>query len=214
MQVMRLINNCLTQLKKILYSNQGVAFLMGIFVALALSTIPLNQTQSEIKLNQETKLTTVTVGPHFDYAKPVKLRIPKIDSIVDFSETLGLVENGEVAVPKNYTTVGWYKYSPTPGEIGPAVVLGHVDSYQGPAVFYKLKDLVPGDDIYIDREDGSIAHFVINSLENYKQSEFPTQVVYGDINYAGLRLITCSGIYNQGKQRYSHNLVVFASLVE
>jgi sortase (surface protein transpeptidase) len=156
----------------------------------------------------------VIEGPVLSESLPTRLRIPKISVDTTFVEPLGLAQSGEVAVPDSDTEVGWYQYSPTPGELGPAVVLGHVDSYTGPAVFFYLGQVEPGDDIYIDREDGSTAHFVVEALERPKQSEFPTARVYGNLNYAGLRLITCSGIYERGKQRYTHNLVVYAKLVE
>lgn len=146
-------------------------------------------------------------------SEPTRLRIPKLEIDTTFVPPLGLLENGEVGVPDSYTEVGWYKYSPTPGALGPAVILGHVDSYEGPAVFFYLGQLEPGDDVYIDREDGRTAHFKVESLERPKQAEFPTERVYGDIDHAGLRLITCSGTYVRGNQRYTHNLVVYAKLV-
>ncbi len=146
-------------------------------------------------------------------SEPTRLRIPKLDIDTTFVPPLGLLPNGEVAVPDSYTEVGWYKYGPTPGALGPAVILAHVDSYAGPAVFFYLGQLEPGDDVYVDRADGSTAHFKVESLERPRQAEFPTARVYGDIDHAGLRLITCSGIYVKGNQRYTHNLVVYARLV-
>lgn len=163
---------------------------------------------------EETGSSSVPVGPIMSLSNPVRLSIPSLNISTNFTKPLGLNSNGEVDVPDTYTEVGWYKFSPTPGEIGPAVVLGHVDSYTGPAIFYSLGQLKPGDDIFIDREDGSTAHFQVSYFERYDQSEFPTEKVYGNINYAGLRLITCTGTFNKGKQRYSHNLVVYAKLVE
>lgn len=153
-------------------------------------------------------------GPILGTSKPTHIRIPKINVTADFEKPLGLTLDGEVAVPEAYDTVGYYKYGPTPGELGPAVVLGHVDSVAGPAVFYSLGQLEVGDEIDIDREDGTTATFLVTKLERHPQSGFPTEEVYGNINYAGLRLITCSGIFNKGAQRYSHNLIVFAELKE
>jgi hypothetical protein len=145
---------------------------------------------------------------------PMHLDIPAIQLSASFTLPLALAESGEVAVPESYTEVGWYKFSPTPGELGPSVILGHVDSYQGPAVFWPLGKLVVGDEINITREDGTVVTFVVEGLERYPQSDFPTEKVYGNINYAGLRLITCSGTYNKGAKRYTHNLVVYAKLKE
>lgn len=164
---------------------------------------------------QEAPAAPVSVsGPVLPAATPTTLRIPKLNINTSFVPPLGLLENGEVAVPDSYTEVGWYKYSPTPGALGPAVVLGHVDSYAGPAVFFSLGQLAPGDDIYIDREDGTTAHFKVESLERPTQAAFPTERVYGNIDHAGLRLITCSGTYVRGTARYTHNLIVYARLVE
>ena len=145
---------------------------------------------------------------------PTRLRIPKIYIDTTFENPLGLKPDQTVEVPKSFEKVGWYKYSPTPGELGPAVILGHVDSYLGPAVFIGLGALEPGDEILIDREDGSTATFAVTALERYEQSGFPTELVYGDIDHAGLRLVTCSGTYDHDTLRYSHNTVVYAQLQE
>lgn len=153
-------------------------------------------------------------GPVLATSTPVRLRIPALSIDAPFTEPLGLTATGEAVVPKGYEEVGWYKYGPTPGAYGPAVIFGHVDSYQGPAIFFYLGQLKPGDDVYVDRADGSSAHFKVLELKRYPQSDFPTAAVYGDLPYAGLRLITCSGNYERGVQRYSHNLVVYARLVE
>ncbi len=146
-------------------------------------------------------------------AEPVRLAIPKIDVDVAFEAPLGLKESGEIEVPEAYDTVAYYKYGPTPGELGPAVILGHVDSFEGPAVFFSLGQLKPGDQIMVTRADGSLAIFAVEALERHPQSGFPTVQVYGDLDHAGLRLITCSGTYDHGTLRYSHNLIVFAKLV-
>lgn len=147
-------------------------------------------------------------------SEPVSLSIPKLNINTTFEEPLGLNEDRTIEVPDSYDKVGWYKYGPTPGELGPAVILGHVDSYQGPAVFFYLGQLAVGDEIDITRSDGTIAKFSVTALERYEQSVFPRELVYGDIDYAGLRLVTCSGTYVHGAQRYTHNLVVYAALDE
>ena len=153
-------------------------------------------------------------SPIMNYSEPIKLSIPRINLNTDFEAPLGINANKEVEPPKSFDHVGWYKYSPPPGSLGPSVVLGHVDSKNGPAIFFSLGQLEIGDDIFIDRSDGSVVHFKVDFLERYEQKEFPTEKVYGNINHAGLRLVTCSGIYLRGQQRYTHNLVVYASLVE
>jgi len=144
---------------------------------------------------------------------PTRLYIPDIGVDTTFV-SLGLKNNYEIETPKTFDQVGWYVYGPTPGELGPSVILGHVDSYEGPAVFFSLGQLEPGDEIDVTREDGSVAVFEVEKLERYLQSNFPTSLVYGDIDYAGLRLITCSGSYDHQQLRYDHNLIVYAALVE
>jgi sortase (surface protein transpeptidase) len=148
----------------------------------------------------------------FDRSAPVNLRIPKIGLDAEFVPPLGLNDDQTVSVPDSYEKVGWYKHGATPGEIGPAVILGHVDSYEGPAVFFSLGQLKSGDEIEVDREDGTTAIFVVDEIRRYDQQDFPTELVYGQIKHAGLRLVTCTGTFNRGIQRYSHNLVVYASL--
>lgn len=148
------------------------------------------------------------------HATPTRIRIPSVDLTATFEGPLGIHDDQTVEVPDSYEEVGWYKYGPTPGELGPAIVLGHVDSYEGPAVFWPLRKLKPEDQIFIDRIDGTTATFTVDRLEEYSQNGFPTDKVYGDLDYAGLRLITCSGVYNHGTFRYSHNLIVFAHLSE
>lgn len=144
---------------------------------------------------------------------PVRLRIPDIFIDTNFVP-LGLQDNGEIEIPEGYTEVGWYTYGPTPGEIGPSVVLGHVDSYQGPGVFLFLGQLKEGSVVYIDREDGTTATFRVTALERYNRDEFPTEKVYGNLDYAGIRLITCSGTYNRDTLEYDRVLVVYGELVD
>jgi sortase (surface protein transpeptidase) len=165
------------------------------------------------EVTQNVATTSTVTSYSLPAVLPQQLRIPRIKLAVPFSSPLGLLPSGEVAVPTEYDAVGWYKYSPAPGSLGPAVVLGHVDSYEGPAVFFSLGQLDAGDDIFVDREDGSVAHFKVEKLVRQNQGEFPTEEVYGNIDHAGLRLITCSGIFDRTLQRYSHNLIVYARLV-
>lgn len=144
---------------------------------------------------------------------PQTLSIPAINLTAQFETPLGVDAEGAVEVPKTYESVGWYKYGPTPGEKGPAVILGHVDSYEGPAVFYSLGQVSPGDQILITRADDSIVTFEVTGFERVEQADFPTDRVYGNLSYGGIRLVTCTGTYDKGAQRYSHNLIVYGKLV-
>ncbi len=189
----------------------GVGLVFGVVLFFTISILSGQKDQVGVPLPVEESPQAVLAFPS---SEPTRLRIPALKLNTTFVEPLGLLENGEAAVPDSYGEVGWYKYSPTPGSVGPAVIFGHVDSYTGPAVFFSLGQLKPDDDIYIERADGTTAHFKVESMERPAQSEFPTARVYGDIDHAGLRLITCTGIYVRGTQRYTHNLIVYARLVE
>ncbi len=217
--------------KSLLYSNKGLVVVVFVFLLLIgssffdlkiLSSLNLNNDKAVIQISDEHNVGEESIlskpliaqGPMLNFSEPVKLLIPKINVNSDFELPLDIEESGDVRVPNSYDKVGWYKYSPTPGELGPAVIFGHVDSKTGPAVFYSLGQLKTDDDIYVERADGSTAHFKVDFFERYEQKEFPTELVYGDIDHAGLRLVTCSGIYLRGQQRYTHNLVVYARLVD
>lgn len=143
---------------------------------------------------------------------PARLTIPSLNIEANFGPTLGLTINQEVEVPDDFAEVGWYQYSPVPGDQGPAVVLGHVDSRTGPAVFFSLGQLDNGEEVVIQRSDGSEVVFEVTGSEVYGQDSFPTELVYGDIDHSGLRLVTCSGWYNRDEGRYSHNRVIYAKL--
>ena len=126
---------------------------------------------------------------------------------------VGLNKDGTVEVPTNYAQAAWYRYGPTPGALGPAVILGHVDSRNGPAVFYNLTSMKPGQVIEVTRADNTTARFRVDAIKTFLKSEFPTEAVYGPIDYAGLRLITCGGIYDQKAKDYQSNVIAFATLI-
>ncbi|MER7558932.1 class F sortase [Nocardioides sp. NPDC126508] len=148
-----------------------------------------------------------------DQVAPVRLEIPAI-GLDRRLLRLGLDEHRKLQVPTmaQADRPGWYRYSPTPGDIGPSVIAGHVDSTRGPAVFYRLRELGKGDTIRVQRADGRLAVFVVDKVRLVQKSRFPTEEVYGPIRYAGLRLITCGGDYDRDRGGYQRNLVVFAKL--
>lgn len=168
--------------------------------------------ETPAKLDDIPNTMTEIVGAVLPESAPVRISISAINVEAEFESPLGLKSNGEIEVPETYDKVAYYGYGPTPGELGPAVILGHVDSYEGPAVFFSLGQLKEGDEIKVEREDGTTAVFAVTKLERHLQSGFPTREVYQDIDHAGLRLITCTGVYDHGSLRYSHNLIVFAKL--
>ena len=144
-------------------------------------------------------------------SSPVSVRAPSIGVDSTLGQ-VGLNPDRTIEVPTSYTQAGWYRLGPTPGAIGPAVILGHVDSFKGPGVFFNLGDLRPGRDVDVTREDKTVAHFRVDAIKTYPKSDFPTQDVYGAINYAGLRLITCGGTFDTKTRSYDSNTVVYASL--
>ena len=141
---------------------------------------------------------------------PVRLLIPAI-GVDSRLMRLGLQADGSVEVPPNAFPAGWYTPSPTPGELGPAIILGHVH-WNGPGVFYDLHKVKPGDQIIVTRADGSKPAFRIARVAAFPKVQFPTKVVYGNIDHAGLRLITCGGLDSRSG-KYEDNLVVFADLI-
>lgn len=143
---------------------------------------------------------------------PVRVQIPAIGVDSELMD-LGLKPDGTLEVPPEGFPAGWYTGAPTPGEVGPAIIAGHVD-WSGPGVFYDLHRLRPDDQVTVQRADGSAAVFRITRVEQYSKDAFPTEEVYGDVDHAGLRLITCGGVFNRVTGSHDDNIVVFAELVE
>lgn len=155
------------------------------------------------------------VGPVLPPSKPVTLDIPVIH-VHSRLQYLGRTAQGAMEVPApgpRYDDAAWYRHSPTPGSLGPAVLEGHVDSAaSGPSVFFSLGRLKPRDRVLVTRADGLVAEFSVNGVRRYRKDHFPTDLVYGDTNHAGLRLLTCGGAFDRATGHYVDNIVVFASL--
>lgn len=154
---------------------------------------------------------------------PVSVRIPAIG--VDEPDVLGLgvAPDGSAEVPEDYGRVGWFdrtlgarRAGVTPAQVpiaegrGPTVLLGHVDSRNGPAAFYRLRDLRPGDVIEVGRSDGSVARYGVERTEQVAKDAFPTFAVFGSTATDVLRLVTCAGDFDRGARSYTDNLVVHA----
>jgi LPXTG-site transpeptidase (sortase) family protein len=146
-----------------------------------------------------------SASPH----DPVRIRIPAIG--VDASvQSLTVDQNGVLPPPDTYDVTGWWRQGPEPGERGPAVIAGHVDSKRGPAVFFHLTDLSRGDQIFVDRADGTTTVFTTQRVEQHDKNAFPTDAVYGGVPDSQLRLITCGGKFDRKAHRYIDNVIVFA----
>jgi sortase (surface protein transpeptidase) len=156
-----------------------------------------------------------TSGPVLARSVPVRLEIPQLDVNSDLLQ-LGLNPDQTVQVPPlgKDSRAGWYKYSPTPGQLGPSVLLGHVDSAKyGPGVFFKLGALRPGSTLSVTRSDRITAVFRVDRVVSYPKDNFPTLEVYGNTDSAQLRLITCGGKFDLSTHNYENNIVAFATLI-
>jgi hypothetical protein len=145
-------------------------------------------------------------------APPVALQIPAIGVRTTLIR-LGLTRQGTLQVPGSPSVAGWYTGSPRPGEIGSSIIAGHIDSYLGPGVFYRLRELHPGDRIYVRQADGRSAVFEVTAVHQYPKSHFPAAAVYGPVPDAELRLITCGGTFDYTTRSYLSNVVVYSTEV-
>jgi sortase (surface protein transpeptidase) len=140
---------------------------------------------------------------------PVRVEIPAI-GVSSPLVRLGLNRDGTMQVPGDFQVAGWFTGGPQPGQLGPAVIAGHVDSRTGPAVFYRLRDLRPGDQIRVVRADHRVVRFQVESLASYPKQALPDEAVYGATTAPALRLITCAGTFDRSRHSYRDNLVVSA----
>ena len=143
---------------------------------------------------------------------PVRLRVAAIKLDVPLIE-LGINADHTVEVPSDYKQAGWYRLGPAPGENGSAVVLGHVDSYLGPGVFFELSKMKAGDTVDVDLADGTATHFAVTSVATYPKDQFPTERVYAPHGGSKLQLVTCGGEFDTASRNYLSNVVVYTSLV-
>jgi hypothetical protein len=158
---------------------------------------------------------TAAKGPSLHQSVPVSVAIPSI-GVESRLLRLGRNQDGTMQVPDLVTSAdeaAWYKYSVTPGQIGTAVIEGHVDSYQGPAVFFRLGALRPGNRVNVTLADGITAVFRVTGVREYPKAEYPANTIYAPAKYAALRLITCGGDFDAVTGHYLGSVVVFASLV-
>ncbi|MBO0801922.1 MAG: class F sortase [Nocardiopsaceae bacterium] len=152
--------------------------------------------------------------PSLRRSTPVSISVPSI-GVHSKLLHLGLNSDGTIqvpALPAKANLAAWYKHSATPGQIGTSVIEGHVDSYAGPAVFFRLGALRPGDTIDVTLADGVTAIFRVTGVREYPKVHFPARAIYGTTNYAALRLITCGGTFDYATGHYLSSTVVFASL--
>lgn len=145
-----------------------------------------------------------------EVAEPVRLRIPAIhvDSPLDH---LGRLPDGTIAVPNSPVVAGWYDEGPRPGQSGPAVILGHVDSRKGPGVFFRLSELKLGTLAYVDRADGTTIAFRVQRVSQVPKISFPTDLVYSPTLEPSLQLVTCGGSFDNHARSYRDNVIAYTS---
>jgi hypothetical protein len=193
----------------------GVALIVFGAAAIGIAMLAQQHAPSPAAAAAGTIGPTARKEPSLRRSTPVSMAIPAI-GVQSALLHLGLNPNGTIEVPDLSTSAdeaAWYKYSVTPGQLGTSVIEGHVDSYQGPAVFYRLGALHPDDRINVRLADGITAVFRVTGVREYTKAEFPTAMVYGPTNYASLRLVTCGGAFDFSTGHYLSSVVVFASLV-
>ncbi|MFE7505556.1 class F sortase [Promicromonospora sp. NPDC057488] len=144
-------------------------------------------------------------------SEPVRISIPSIDVDAGF-EHLGIGSDGRLDAPVDYDLAGWYADGVEPGDVGPAIVAGHVDSRTAPAVFVRLAELDPGAEVVVEMSDGDLLTFETTRSTQSAKSAFPTADVYSNVPAPELRLVTCAGDFDSGSGHYVDNLVVFAEL--
>jgi LPXTG-site transpeptidase (sortase) family protein len=145
-------------------------------------------------------------------AVPVALRIPAIGVSVSLG-TLGLNPDRTVQVPTKYQQPGWFRLGPSPGEVGSAVILGHVDDFKGPAAFFRLGALKMGDKVEVSLANGVLANFKVTTVAIYPKTQFPASQVYASHGYSALQLVTCGGAFDTRTGHYLSNVVAYTTLV-
>ena len=160
---------------------------------------------------------SVTAAPSATAAPqqaPVRIVIPAIGVNAPVMQ-LGLNADQTIQVPplEAHNLAGWYKYGPAPGQAGPAVIVGHIDSTTGPSVFFRLRYLVKGDKVSITLAGGRVVAYTVDGLQQVSKTAFPTKSVYGSTPYPALRLITCGGDFDPATGHYLSDIIVFAHLL-
>jgi hypothetical protein len=193
----------------------GTALLLGGAAAVGVGVLAQRHAPSPAAAAAGTVGPAAPKEPSLRRSAPVSVVIPVI-GVRSPLLRLGLNPDGTIQVPDIATSAdeaAWYENSVTPGQIGTAVIEGHVDSEVGPAVFYRLGALHPGDHIDVTLADGMTAVFRVTGVREYSKVDFPTEMIYSRTNYASLRVVTCGGTFDSGTGHYLSSVVVFASLV-
>ncbi|WP_334148210.1 class F sortase [Microbacterium sp.] len=152
-----------------------------------------------------------TSSPESAAGVPQRVQIPSI-GVDSALEDLALGDGGRLGAPVDFDLAGWYADGVVPGDVGPAIIAGHVDSPTAPAVFARIGELVPGAEVIVTMSDGSALTFEVSGSVQSPKAEFPTAAVYSNVPAPELRLITCGGVFDTSTGHYLDNLIVFAQL--
>lgn len=200
----------------------GLGLLVGAFMppsnprseVLASTSTPTSTSTSTSNSTSSVTVTTqLPLNSHVRVASsaPRTLSIPSIGVTTSVGQ-LGLLANGQVMVPATTKTAGWFKYGPAPGQVGSSVILGHVDSYKGPGIFFYIRTLHPGALVTVGLANGKKVKFVVTKVVQYSKQGFPNRLVYGALDKPGVRalnLVTCGGAFDHATGSYLANIVVF-----
>jgi sortase (surface protein transpeptidase) len=187
-----------------------LAFSLTTVTGSAATTAPgVAPAASSTEPTEPTAASFRSVRRYDEVAEPVRLRIPGAGVDTNL-QRLGRAPDGSVEVPAGFGEAGWFADGPRPGQPGPAVILGHLDSHTGPGVFSRLPALAPGAEIVVDRADGSTATFRVSRTLQVQKTEFPTDRVYGATLQPSLRLVTCGGDFDRHRGSYRDNVIVYA----
>ena len=192
----------------------GIAFFSWQLVANFTRRPPAVLAESTLSVINSTPTAQSTEYKGLGRSEPTNIQIESLT--IDYRVfPVGQNPDGTIETPDIFDNrVGWYKFGPTPGEVGPAVLVGHVDTYKGPSVFWRLSQAIPGEIIRITRQDGSVATFTITKVAQYGQNDFPTMEIYGNTELPEVRLITCGGAFNYLTMKYSKNTVVYGTYID
>jgi len=197
-----------------------LAGLAGVLLILGGAVAAVIAVMAQVHAPQPAAAAAGRTGPGAGAARPLRRSLPvsvDIPAIGVHARLLHLGDNpdGTMRVPsvsRAASEAAWYKFSPTPGQLGTSVLEGHVDTYAGPAVFFRLGALHPGDRVSVRLADGMTAVFRVTGVREYVKTHFPAHRIYGPANHAVLILITCGGAFDYATRQYLSSTVAFASL--
>ena len=181
-------------------------------IPVSLASWPVATSGSAGAVMRDAATTTRPKLPTFlARSRPVHIWVPQIGVSASVG-VLGLNKDNTVQVPTNFAQPGWYKFGPAPGQRGSAVILGHVDNYKGPAVFFYVYRLRLGSPVVVQLADGYTVRFKVIGVREYSKGHFPDQVVYGMRPYSALQLVTCGGVFDRASGHYESNIVAFTTM--